>query len=54
MDKIRKIYFIFWVIIIVLVNISWQVENEKVARILLGLSIELVFIYASYYGGTMI
>ena len=53
MEPVRKIYFIFWVIIIILVNISWQIENERAARILLGLAIELTFIYAAYYGGMM-
>ena len=54
MDEARIVHFIFWVIIFTLVWISWIVENEKAARILLGLTIELVFIYASYYGGTMV
>jgi len=53
MDKIRILYFVCWVIILTLVNISWRVENERAARILLGLSIELTFIYAAFYGGMM-
>ena len=53
MNEVRMAHFICWVIIFTLVWISWVVENEKAARILLGLVIELTFIYASYYGGTM-
>ena len=53
MDEARIVHFIFWIIILTLVWISWQIENEKAARILLGLAIELTFIYASYYGGMM-
>ena len=54
MDKIRIIYFVCWMIILTLVNISWKVENEKAARVLLGLAIELTFMYAAFYGGTMV
>ncbi len=53
MDKIRIIHFIFWVTVVVLVSASWNLENERVARILLGLAIELTFIYAAHYGGAI-
>ena len=53
MNEVRMAHFICWVIVLILVWASWEVESEKAARVLLGVAIQLTFIYASYYGGTM-
>ena len=53
MDEIHIIYFISWMIVLTLVNISWQIKSERAARILLGLAIEFTFMYAAFYGGMM-
>lgn len=53
MNEVRIVHFVCWVIIFALVMISWDLKSEKAARILLGVAIEITFIYASFYGRMM-
>lgn len=47
----ERLYIICWWIVLTLVNIAmFWVENEKRARVLLGIAIEITFIFAQFYG----
>ena len=50
----RQIYCICWFAVLTLVNIAmFWVENPKISKVLLGFAIEITFLYAAFYGGTM-
>ena len=52
--KNTVIYIICYLIILTLVNIAVdKVDNTKMSKALLAFAIEITFIYAAFYGGTM-